>query len=70
VDSLLRIPEIRRLWPRGYEIKWSNAPTSVGVEAYRFLYLVSDQPIITGEYLTDASAQLDPLTNGRSWSSS
>ncbi|HUG26746.1 MAG TPA: protein translocase subunit SecD [Gemmatimonadales bacterium] len=64
VDSLLRIPEIRRLWPRGYEIKWSNAPTSVGVEAYRFLYLVSDEPIITGEYLTDASAQLDPLTNG------
>ena len=64
VDSLLRIPEIRRLWPRGHEIKWSNTPTSVGVEAYRFLYLVSDQPIITGEYLTDASAQLDPLTNG------
>ncbi len=64
VDSLLRIPEIRRLWPRGYEIKWSNAPTSVGVEAYRFLYLVNEQPIITGEYLTDASAQLDPLTNG------
>jgi preprotein translocase subunit SecD len=64
VDSLLRIPEIRRLWPRGYEIKWSNAPTSVGVEAYRFLYLVSDEPIITGEYLTDATAQLDPLTNG------
>ncbi|MFN2324425.1 MAG: preprotein translocase subunit SecD, partial [Gemmatimonadales bacterium] len=64
VDSLLRIPEIRRLWPRGHEIKWSNAPTSVGVEAYRFLYLVNEQPIITGEYLTDATAQLDPLTNG------
>lgn len=64
VDSLLRIPEIRRLWPRGYEIKWANAPTSVGVEAYRFLYLVQDTPIITGEYLTDATAQLDPLTNG------
>ena len=64
VDSLLRIPEIRRLWPRGYELKWANAPTSLGVESYRFLYLVDERPIITGSYLTDAQAQLDPLTNG------
>jgi len=64
VDSLLRIPEVQRLLPRGYEIKFANSPTSVGVDSYRFLYVVADRPIITGSSLTDATAQLDPLTNG------
>lgn len=64
VDSLLRIPEVARLVPRGYEIKFANAPTSVGVDSYRFLYVVEDRPIITGSSLSDASAQLDPMTQG------
>lgn len=64
VDSIFRIPEIQRLIPRGYEIKFSHAPISVGVESYRFLYVVEDRPIITGGSLTDATAQLDPMTNG------
>lgn len=64
VDSLLRIPEVARLIPRGYEIKFANAPTSVGVDLYRFLYVVEDRPIITGGSLTDATAQLDPMTQG------
>lgn len=64
VDSLLRIPEVQRLLPRGYEIKFANSPTSVGVDSYRFVYVVADRPIITGSSLTDATAQLDPLTNG------
>ncbi len=64
VDSLLRIPEVARLIPRGYEIKFANAATSVGVDSYRFLYVVEDRPIITGSALTDASAQLDPMTQG------
>ncbi|MCL4865911.1 MAG: protein translocase subunit SecD [Gemmatimonadales bacterium] len=64
VDSLLRIPEVARLVPRGYEIKFAHAPTSVGVDSYRFMYVVEDRPIITGSALTDASAQLDPMTQG------
>jgi len=64
VDSLLRIPQIARLIPRGYEIKFANTATSVGVESYRFMYVVEDRPIITGSSLTDATAQIDPLTNG------
>jgi preprotein translocase subunit SecD len=34
------------------------------VEAYRFLYVLDDRPIITGSSLEDAQAQIDPLTNG------
>ncbi len=64
VDSLLRLPEIARLFPRGLEYRWAAEPTSVGVQAYRFLYVLDDDPIITGERLVDAQAGLDPLTQG------
>jgi preprotein translocase subunit SecD len=64
VDSLLNIPTVARLLPRGVTLRWSATPTSVGVESYRFLYALEDRPIITGSNLEDAQAQLDPLTNG------
>ena len=63
VDSLLRLPEVRRALPRGVEIRWAADEVSVGVESFRYLYVVEDRPIITGGSLVDAQAQLDPLTN-------
>lgn len=64
VDSMLAIPEVRRLVPRGVELKWSNQPIAVGVDTYRFLYALEDRAMIDGRSLTDAQAQIDPLTNG------
>jgi preprotein translocase subunit SecD len=64
VDSLLRIPEVQRALPRGIALRWAESPTSIGVESYRFLYAVADRPIITGDRLESARAELDPLTNG------
>lgn len=64
VDSLLRIPEVTRLLPRGVEILWTAAPVSVGVQPYRFFYVVDEKPIVTGRNLVDAAAQFDQLTNG------
>ncbi|HEX6105519.1 MAG TPA: protein translocase subunit SecD, partial [Gemmatimonadales bacterium] len=64
VDSLLNIPEVARQLPRGVALRWGAAPTSVGVQSYRFLYALDDKPIITGSNLVDAQAQIDPLTNG------
>jgi preprotein translocase subunit SecD len=64
VDSLLSLPNVARLVPRGVTLRWSATPTSVGVESYRFLYALEDRPIITGSNLEDAQAQIDPLTNG------
>ena len=63
-DSLLNLPEVARQLPRGVVLRWAAAPTSVGVQAYRFLYALDTRPIITGSNLVDASAQIDPLTNG------
>ena len=64
VDSLLSLPTVARQLPRGIVLRWSAAPTSVGVQSVRYLYVLADRPIITGSNLVDAQAQLDPLTSG------
>jgi preprotein translocase subunit SecD len=63
VDSLLRIPAVQRSLPRNITLLWAGMPTSVGVESFRYLYALESRPIITGQSLVDAQAQLDPLTN-------
>jgi preprotein translocase subunit SecD len=64
VDSMLSIPAVARQLPRSVVLRWSAAPTSVGVQPVRFLYALEEKSIVTGSNLVDAQAQLDPLTNG------
>jgi hypothetical protein len=59
VDSALRRAEVRRLWPRGIDLKWADTTTG----EHRLLYALADRPMITGKNLVDARAQTDPLTN-------
>lgn len=63
VDSLINLPAVKRAWPRGYELFWSNAPVSIGTEQVRYLYVLEKEPLITGTSLVDATAQVDPLAN-------
>ncbi|MEP7326403.1 MAG: protein translocase subunit SecD [Gemmatimonadota bacterium] len=63
-DSLLRLPEVSRLLPRGVTWRWSAQPISIGAQPYQLLYVLDDEVMITGQYLTDAQAQLDPVTQG------
>jgi preprotein translocase subunit SecD len=66
VDSLLtNVPDVRRLVPRGVELKWSQAPLSIGTQQVRLLYALSDKAIVDGGHLIDAAAQIDPLTQRR-----
>jgi preprotein translocase subunit SecD len=62
-DSLLARPDVRRLMPRGLDIKWSTEVESRGARSYRALYVVEDKPIITGEELEKATARRDQMTN-------
>jgi preprotein translocase subunit SecD len=64
VDSLLRVPDVRRLLPRELELRWNFQPTSVGVQSYRFLYVLQKDAIMDGQHLVDAQAGLDQITNG------
>ena len=63
VDSLINIPDVRRLLPRGIELRWAAARESLGGEFVRLLYAVESDPMVTGANLVDARAELDPLTN-------
>jgi len=66
VDSILmNVPEVKRLWPRGVQFFWSRAPVSVGTQQVRMLYALADKSIVDGNMLTDATAQIDPLTQKR-----
>jgi preprotein translocase subunit SecD len=64
VDSLLSIPQVARQLPRGLVFRWASAPTSIGVQPYRYLYVLDDRPIVTGANLEDAQATIDQLTQG------
>jgi preprotein translocase subunit SecD len=64
VDSLLRIPDVRRVLPRDLDLRWNFQPTSVGVQSYRFLYVLERDAIMDGQHLVDAQAGLDQITNG------
>src|SRR5215211_931039 len=64
VDSLINLPQVARQLPRGLTLRCSAAPTSVGVQSVRMLYVLEDRPIVTGSSLENAGAELDPLTNG------
>ena len=63
VTRLMEHPEFQRNVPRGIDLLWGREPMSLGGRLYRGLYAVESQPIITGEHLSDAQAQLDPVTN-------
>ena len=62
-ESLLARPEVQRLIPRGFELKWGTDVQSRGARAFRALYVVEDRPIITGEELEKATARRDQMTN-------
>ena len=62
VDSIIRLDVTERALPRGIELFWGLEPVSMGGRPYRPLYAVEDRAVITGEYLTDASATIDPGT--------
>ncbi len=63
VDRLMQHPEFLRSVPRGLDLLWGAEPMSQGARPFRGLYVVESRPIITGEMLSDAQAQLDPVFN-------
>ena len=63
VTLLIEHPEFQRNMPRGFDLRWGREPMSIVGRMYRGLYSVESRPIITGDRLADAQAQLDPVFN-------
>jgi len=57
VDSILNLPEVKRLIPVGYEILW-GATKEIQGKRYRKLFMVKAETPLTGAYLIDARASI------------
>ncbi len=56
IAEYLALPQVQALLPRGTELRWSNEDEGRGAQLYRRLYLLETPPVMTGEYLEDATA--------------
>ena len=63
VNAMLMHPAAQRLLPRGIIWRWGAQDVSRGARSFRPLYALQERPIMTGEYLVDAQARIDPMYN-------
>ena len=64
VERYLATEALRNALPRNTELRWGAAPTSAAGAAYRELYVLESDPILTGDLLQDAGpAARDPQFN-------
>ncbi len=57
VDSILNLPEVKKLVPPGYEILW-GATKEINGKKFRKLFMVKAETPLTGAYLVDANATI------------
>ncbi len=57
VDSILNLPDVKKLVPRGYEILW-GATEEIRGKKFRKLFMVKAETPLTGAYLVDARATI------------
>ena len=61
LTQYLTMPEVQAALPPGKVIRWSSDTVSLGNTIYRPIYLLDAKPIITGEFITDAKPNSDPI---------
>lgn len=61
LTQYLTMPEVQAVLPPGKVLRWSSDTVSLGNTVYRPIYVLDAKPIITGEFLTDANPNTDPL---------
>jgi preprotein translocase subunit SecD len=54
-------PDVQQALPPGKVVRFGNDSTVLAGKPYRFLYLLDERPIITGEYITDAKPNQSPI---------
>ncbi|HSM04873.1 MAG TPA: protein translocase subunit SecD [Longimicrobiales bacterium] len=62
-EHFLSLESVRRVMPRGIELHWGDEPVTRGGRQYAMLYVLEDQPFMTGDRLEDAIAARDPQFN-------
>jgi preprotein translocase subunit SecD len=63
-ERYLALDAVADAFPRGAELKWGVEPIAGGADSYRTLFVLEDEPLLTGEDLADAGpAARDPTFN-------
>ncbi len=60
VNRFLALPAVKAHLPKDVELVWGSETQSVAGKIYYQLFVVESEPLITGDYLTDAQAIRDP----------
>jgi preprotein translocase subunit SecD len=59
----LSLPEVQRVLPRDISLQWGTDIVPRGVRTYQQLYVLTQEPFLTGDQLETATAQRDPQFN-------
>lgn len=62
-EQFLELPEVRRALPRGVSLAWGADLVGVGTRNYKRLYVLEEEPFMTGDMLENAIANRDPQYN-------
>jgi preprotein translocase subunit SecD len=62
-EIFLALPEVQRALPRDIALQWGVDIVPRGVRTYRQLYVLTEEPFLTGDQLETASAERDPQFN-------
>jgi preprotein translocase subunit SecD len=62
-QHFLSLPEVQRAIPRGSSLQWGRDIVPRGVRTYQQLYVLTEEPFLTGDQLEDAAAERDPQFN-------
>ena len=62
-DAFLALPEAQRALPRNQVLQWGGDVIGRGARNYKRLYILLEDPFLTGEFLENATAGRDPQFN-------
>jgi preprotein translocase subunit SecD len=62
-EYFLSLPDVQRALPRGQVLQWGDELLARGARQYKQLFILQDEPFLTGEYLENAIAGRDPQFN-------
>lgn len=62
-ESFLSLEDVQRALPRDVALHWGSDIVTQGVRNYRRLYVLQEEPFLTGDQLNDATAGRDPQFN-------
>ena len=62
-EAFLGLPEVQRAFPRNQVLQWGGDLVGRGARNYKRLYILQEDPFLTGEFLENATAGRDPQFN-------